>query len=128
MIATYFRLGSRLQLTWLRERIIELPRANRWQALARSALRDDLLGLHRALTLEVLETGGESADSDQAIDIWSARNSAAVERCLAMLADIRASRVYDMTTLPVALREVRSLVQESRAPDAPVIALSSADA
>ncbi|MBV9836500.1 MAG: NAD-glutamate dehydrogenase, partial [Solirubrobacterales bacterium] len=35
--ATYFSLGSRLELNWLRERIIELPRANRWQALARAA-------------------------------------------------------------------------------------------
>ena len=28
-----------------------------------------------------------------------------------MLADIKASRVYDTTTLPVALREVRSLIR-----------------
>ena len=42
VMATYFRLGSRLELNWLRDRIIELPRANRWQALARAALRDDL--------------------------------------------------------------------------------------
>ena len=33
-----------------------------------------------------------------------------VERCLAMLADIKASRGYDTTTLPVALREVRNLI------------------
>ena len=45
---TYFRLGSRLELNWLRDRIIELPRANRWQALARAALRDDLYHLLRA--------------------------------------------------------------------------------
>ena len=39
---------------WLRDRILELPRANRWQALARAALRDDLYALHRALTHEML--------------------------------------------------------------------------
>ena len=47
---TYFRSARRLELDWLRDRIIELPRANRWQALARAALRDDLYSLHRALT------------------------------------------------------------------------------
>ena len=52
---TYFRLGSRLELNWLRDRIIELPRDDRWQALARAALREDLLGIHRELTREVLE-------------------------------------------------------------------------
>jgi NAD-specific glutamate dehydrogenase len=38
------------------------------------------------------------------------RHDAAVERCLGMLADIRASQSYDTTTLPVALREVRNLI------------------
>ena len=60
---TYFRLGARLDFNWLRDRIIELPRANRWQALARAALRDDLYTLHRALTREVLESAG--ADDDR---------------------------------------------------------------
>jgi glutamate dehydrogenase len=112
-MATHFRLGSRLELNWLRDRIIELPRANRWQALARAALRDDLYSLHRALTQEVLQAGRAGADTDSAIDAWSRQNGAAVERCVAMLADIKASRVYDTTTLPVALREVRNLIRGS---------------
>ncbi len=111
VMSTHFSLGSRLELNWLRDRIIELPRANRWQALARAALRDDLYSLHRLLTREVLETGGRHADSDEAIEAWSHRNGAALERCLSMLADIKASRSYDTTTLPVALREVRNLIR-----------------
>ena len=117
---TYFRLGGRLQLNWLRDRIAELPRVNRWQALARSALRDDLYNLHRALTQEVLRgaraEGAESAapgarGEDAEIDAWTACHAVAVERCRAMLGDIRATRTYDLTTLPVALREVRNLLQ-----------------
>ncbi|MBV8990646.1 MAG: NAD-glutamate dehydrogenase, partial [Solirubrobacterales bacterium] len=106
----YFRLGSRLELNWLRDRIIELPRTNRWQALARAALRDDLYSLHRELTQEVIEAGGAETEPDAAIDAWIERNAPPVRRCLAMLADIRASRAYDTTTLPVALREVRNLI------------------
>jgi glutamate dehydrogenase len=113
VMAMYFRLGSRLQLNWLRDRITELPRASRWQGLARAALRDDLYSLHRALTHQVLDAGAPGAGSDDAIDAWSARNGAAVERCLGILADIRASRIYDTTTLPIALREVRNLIRES---------------
>ena len=40
----YFGIGSRLGLDWLRDRILELPRDDRWQSLARAALRDDLYG------------------------------------------------------------------------------------
>ena len=111
VMETYFSLGSRLELNWLRDRIIELPRANRWQALARAALRDDLYSLHRALTQEVLDAGARGAGSEAALDAWWLRNAAAIERCLGMLADIKASRVYDTTTLPVALREVRNLIR-----------------
>jgi glutamate dehydrogenase len=109
----YFRLGSRLELDWLHDRIIELPRSNRWQALARAALRDDLDNLHRLLTNEVLEASGPTADSETAIESWAQHNSGALARCRAMVADVRASRVYDTTTLPVALREVRNLIRAS---------------
>ena len=54
----YFGIGQRLSLDWLRDRVLELPRSDRWQALARSALRDDLYELHRTLTREILRRGG----------------------------------------------------------------------
>ncbi len=114
VMKTYFALGAQIVLTWLRDRIIELPRANRWQALARAALREDLYSLHRALTQDVLLSEPEDADADAAIASWRKRNEAAVERCLRMLADIKASRTYDTTTLPVALREIRNLIRETQ--------------
>jgi glutamate dehydrogenase len=116
----YFRLGGGLQLNWLRDRIAELPRVNRWHALARSALRDDLYSLHRALTQDVLggvpdgaaqSAAPSSRGANAEIDAWAQANAGAVERCRAMLGDIRATRTYDLTTLPVALREVRNLLQ-----------------
>lgn len=110
-MATYFQLGARLELNWLRDRIIELPRANRWQALARAALRDDLYNLHRSLTREVLEAGGHDVDTDLAIEAWVRHHEEALARAQSMLADIKASRSYDTTTLPVALREIRNLVR-----------------
>jgi glutamate dehydrogenase len=109
----HFRVGSRLELNWLHDRIIELPRSNRWQALARAALRDDLHNLHRLLTHEVLEAGGPTADSETAIESWAQRNSGALVRWWGMVADVKASRVYDTTTLPVALREMRNLIRAS---------------
>ena len=57
VMTAYFDIGARLGLDWLRDRVLELPRADRWQALARAALRDDMYELHRSLTREVLGTG-----------------------------------------------------------------------
>jgi glutamate dehydrogenase len=111
VMRVYFRLGSKLELNWLRDRIIELPRTNRWQALARAALRDDLYNLYRELTHKVLDTVGPAGDGEAAIETWSHQNAAAIERALTMISEIKASRSYDMTTLPVALREERNLVR-----------------
>jgi glutamate dehydrogenase len=120
VMATYFRLGSKLELNWLRDRVIELPRANRWQALARTALRDDLYGLHRQLAQEVLQSADGNTASDGAIERWEQHNRAAISRYLNIISDIKASRDYDTTTLPVALREVRNLIHRGPSAEEPL--------
>ena len=118
----YFRLGAELGLDWLRDRILELPRADRWQALARAALRDDLYRLHRALTREALLTAGASRTATGG-DRGAGRNATRPDGSRAsVLADVKASGSYDTTTLPVALRELGNLVQPAsprRRPDRP---------
>ncbi|HXD65652.1 MAG TPA: NAD-glutamate dehydrogenase [Solirubrobacteraceae bacterium] len=108
----YFGIGARLGLDWLRDRILELPRTDRWQSLARAALRDDLYRLHRSLTREILLSAAEFG-APEPVDDWLERNAAGVQRADAVLADVKASREYDTTTLPVVLRELRSLVAEA---------------
>jgi glutamate dehydrogenase len=108
--AVHFRIGSQLQLHWLRDRIAALPRDDRWRALARAALRDDLYNLHRTLTAEVLRTGPPGEDPGERATEWVAANPAA-ERCLETLADIRVGHTFNLTTLSVAVREVRNLIQ-----------------
>jgi glutamate dehydrogenase len=117
--ALHFLVGDRLHLHWLRERIAALPRDDRWQAMARAALRDDLFSLHGELTSDVLQEGPADGDAASRFAAWAEENAAAVERCLTMLGDIRAQGTHDLTTLPVALREVRNLIH-STAPVAPL--------
>ncbi|HLM08336.1 MAG TPA: NAD-glutamate dehydrogenase [Thermoleophilaceae bacterium] len=106
--AVHFALGHRLSLHWLRDRVIELPRDDRWRARARAALRDDLYAIHRELTAEVLRDGPDAEDAGARVDAWVDANPAA-ERTLQTLADVRVGRTYDLTTLPVAVREIRNL-------------------
>jgi glutamate dehydrogenase len=95
-------LGGKLHLHWLRDRIALLARDTRWAAMARAALRDDLFSLHADLTREVLRF--------DSLDAWFEANRAAVERAQDILGEIRAGGAFDLTTLPVALREVRNLI------------------
>jgi len=101
--ALHFQLGGALALHWLRDQIGALPRVNRWQAMARAALRDDLFALHAGLTADVLRHGG--------IDAWMEANRHAADRAQEILGEIRSGGTFDLTTLPVAMREVRNLIQ-----------------
>jgi glutamate dehydrogenase len=110
--AVYFGLGSRLELHWLRNRIVELPRETRWEAMARAALRDDLYAEQAALTAEVLRSGAEGTAAER-LETWLAENAGAVGRCLQVLSDIRAVATPDLARLSVAVREIRNLIHSS---------------
>jgi glutamate dehydrogenase len=112
--AVYATVGDHLRLDWLRDRIVELPRDDRWQSLSRGALRDDAYGEHRAVAAAVLTSTDPGFDAETAFKVWSAGNRPRVDRVLSILDDIRAHGVYDLATLSVALRELRSLEPESR--------------
>ncbi len=105
----YFALGARLELHWLRDRIVDLPRETRWEAMARAALRDDVYSEQAGLTAEVLRAGVGA-------ERWLRENAAAVERSLQVLADIRTGGTLDLARLSVAVREMRNLIHSSGTP------------
>ena len=110
--ATYLALDDELGLGWFRERIIALPRNDRWDSLARSALRDDFFRAHADLTANVLgaRRATDTGDADSLVDSWIAARRLNVDHCLAVLADIRATGRADLAQLSVGLRELRNLI------------------
>jgi glutamate dehydrogenase len=108
----YFALDGVLELGQMRERIVALPRTDRWQTLARAALRDDLNAAQAALTAHVLAST-ETGDAEKRIAAWTQHNASALSRATQVLDDIVAGEVYDVATLSVALRQIRGLTQTS---------------
>jgi glutamate dehydrogenase len=111
----YFALGDRLRLYWLRGLVEALPRDNRWRALARAALRDDLYSQQAELTAEILRSTPEDLSATERIEAWVDANRGSVERTLQVLTDINASGAFGLATLSVALREIRNLITSSSA-------------
>ena len=116
----YFTLGDRLKLHWLRDHIEALPRDNRWRTLARSALRDDVYSQQAALTAEILRSVPDELPALERINAWVDTNPGPVERALQVLSDINSSGTFDLSTLSVALREIRNLTTSSGASPAEV--------
>jgi glutamate dehydrogenase len=113
--AVYFTLGDRLKLHWLRRHIEALPRDNRWRTLARSALRDDIFNQQAALTEEVLRNTPQDEPPNERIETWAQTNEGPVHRAMQVLADINSSGTFDLSTLSVALREIRNLITTQEA-------------
>jgi glutamate dehydrogenase len=107
--SVYFAVVDSLRLDWLRDRIGELPRGDRWQTEARAALRDELHDAHRAITEAVLRTTDRLTAAPERVTAWSELEAAAVKRYRDVIADIEAAGEYDLTTLAVARRALRAL-------------------
>jgi glutamate dehydrogenase len=114
----YFDLGERLQITRLRDRITALPRDDRWNTMARAALRDDLYAAHAAITRDVLQVTGPGSPEERLAD-WVRRNEPAVQRAGQTLTEIWESDRFTVAMLSVAVRAIRTLVDASSLPEHP---------
>ena len=104
----WYGVDELLEIGWLQARIAALPRADRWQALARGALRGDLLRRHRALATQVLREGG-GARSDAALRTWRNANARAIQRWTELVANLKAEPQIEYPMMAVALRELREV-------------------
>jgi len=107
----HFLLAERLGLESLRDRIVALPRADRWQTEARAALRDDFLDAQRALTEAVLAETDATRTGAERVDEWATAHAARVARYAQVVDDIEAGGVFELATLAVARRALRELAE-----------------
>ncbi|MCU1504675.1 MAG: NAD-specific glutamate dehydrogenase, partial [Ilumatobacteraceae bacterium] len=106
----YWSVFDVLEVGWLWDAVGALPRADRWQTQARSALRDDLLVALADLADDALSVGSAKA--------WAAANERVVSRTMQMFMEIRRSGTLDVGILSVALRQLRNLSLVTQRPHA----------
>ncbi|WP_225844389.1 NAD-glutamate dehydrogenase [Streptomyces sp. HPF1205] len=107
----YFDISDRLQVTQLLDRIIQLPRTDRWQSMARAAIREDLFAAHAALTADVLAAGGTDATPEQRFLAWQEQNAGLIGRARTTLEEIQGAEEFDLASLSVAMRTFRTLLR-----------------
>ncbi|MFZ4718177.1 MAG: NAD-glutamate dehydrogenase [Ilumatobacteraceae bacterium] len=97
----YWQLFETLDLAWLWDAVGGLPRSTRWQTQARAALRDDLVAAIAELTGDALRTGG--------VADWYHAYERLIATSVAIFNDLRRVDAHDVTTLTVAVRQLRTL-------------------
>jgi glutamate dehydrogenase len=106
----HFTIGDLLGIGPLTQRIIALPRTDRWQTMARAALRDDLQTVHAQITAQVLSSTDARMSVDQRVKNWAEHEGVVLDRAANTLEEIW-REAPDLARLSVGLRVVRTLLQ-----------------
>ncbi|MGB5579476.1 MAG: NAD-glutamate dehydrogenase [Woeseia sp.] len=105
----YARLSERLGIVWLHRRVEELHVEGRWQAMARSNLRDDFYRARRDLAMHLLRVV-KSRKPLEEYESWLESNAADVKKYDTIIEEMKRRAVADFATLSVASQELRKLV------------------
>lgn len=96
-------------------RITDLPVQNRWETLARAALRDDVYSAVADMTISVLKTtrssGPMRADSTERIVEWERGHQEQLARIKDTFAEVTQPGPVDIHSISVALKLLRNLVR-----------------
>ncbi|MGW4241387.1 NAD-glutamate dehydrogenase domain-containing protein, partial [Nocardia sp. NPDC004722] len=110
VVDLYYALDRHFDIARLLAAVADLDRGDRWSALARLAVRDDLYDSLRALTIDVLRVTEAGGGPSEQIQFWESTNRSRLARSRAALAEILDTDHFDLATLSVAARQVRSLI------------------
>jgi glutamate dehydrogenase len=105
----HFALTERFSVDAMLTAVTALPRADRWTALARAALRHDVYGALSAITSAVLRSTDSSLPAIERIAEWEAAHPERVARTRSTLAEALSRPSADLATLSVASRVLRAL-------------------
>jgi glutamate dehydrogenase len=111
----YFAISEQFGIDAMLTRVTKLPRDDRWDALARGALRDDLYAVLEALTKSVLDSSSAGSTPTDRITAWSEANAESLSRTRTALSGIERLENPGIAALSVALRTLRGVIRSGAA-------------
>jgi len=111
----YFATSEQFGIDAMLTRVTKLPRDDRWDSLARGALRYDLYAVLKALTTSVLDGSSPSMAPKERALVWSEANEESLARANAALAGIQRLENPGISALSVALRILRGVIRSGSA-------------
>jgi len=111
----YFATSEQFGIDSMLTRVTKLPRDDRWDALARGALRDDLYAVLESLTKSVLDSSKPGSAPKERIAAWSAANAQSLARSKTALSGIERLESPGISALSVALRTLRGVIRSGSA-------------
>ena len=111
----YFATSEQFGIDSMLNRVTNLPRDDRWDALARGALRDDLYAVLESLTKSVLDTTKAGMTPNDRITAWSEANAESLARSKVSLSGLERLDNPGIAAVSVALRTLRGVIRSGSA-------------
>ena len=105
----YSAFNEHLGLYWMHTSVEDLEVHGRWQATARSNLREEFYGLRRQLAAQLL-AGRSKRDMAERVEEWLHEHAQDVQHFKRMIEEMKLRNDIDFATLTVAAQELRDLV------------------
>lgn len=111
----YFVLSEKFGIDAMLTRVTNLPRDDRWDALARGALRDDLYAVLESLVRSVMDASTSGGAPVERYQQWARANAESLTRATTALSGIERLDKPNIAALSVALRTLRSVIRSGAA-------------
>ncbi|MCD8498406.1 MAG: NAD-glutamate dehydrogenase [Alphaproteobacteria bacterium] len=107
---SYFQLGERFHMGWLRQQARFLSADDHWQAEAVSGLIDQLYSCQAGMTVSILNHAGKSkAKGKTSFDSWMESYAKQAAQLDPLFADLRRAGTLDLPMLVIAEQRLRQL-------------------
>ena len=109
--AVYYYASEKFTIDQMLTLVSKLPRDDRWDALARGAMRDDLYAVLESLTRSVLVASDGGDTPAKRFEYWADANRDALKRAKTALHGVERLDNAGLAALSVALRTLRSVLR-----------------
>jgi glutamate dehydrogenase len=107
---TYFELGERFHMDWIRQQARYLDSDNHWHAEATSGLVDQLYSCQAGMTMRVLrDTGCKGKKGKSLMECWLDENPALAQQFDPLFTELRRAGHLDLSMLVIAEQRLRGL-------------------
>lgn len=111
--ATYFKLGERFHIDWLRNKVEYLPNDDYWHAEVTNGLTEQLYSSQAGMTVRILrDLNGSSKKVPKGkslVDLWVDDHAQSLKQLDSLFVDLRRAGTVDLTMLIVAEQRLRGL-------------------
>lgn len=108
---TYFDISAKLHLTWMSDKILEMPVNNHWDNISIKTIIDEISDYQSLITKKIININIKNNEKDISnIDHWLEKNHSNIEKYEKFIAELKSNIVIDSSAAIVAINNIKNLM------------------